>query len=802
MKKILKQIIAFCVGVLLTSCAKDIVDLTGNIQGTVKDYTNGQLVSNCSVSLSPGGKSTSTDTNGSFVFENLVADTYTLSFSKSEYNDETQEVSVVTGETTRVNVSLKLLSATTGSISGVIKDFASGQLISNCNVSLTPGGSSKTSSSSGTYEFMELAPGEYTLVFSKAGYDDANTSVAVSAGKNSVVDIMLKAKSSFSLSESNYDFGDMEVTKVFYFFNNSGEDCSFTISNVPDWISFSQLNGVVKADGSEAIAATVDRGKVSEGDYNQNVMISYSGKSSGSVTLAVKMKKVELSSPEVSISGMAENITQTSFGISGNIVSTGGSLVTNYGHCWNTTGNPTIEDTKTDLGTSDAICPFMSSVDNLNTSTTYYVRAYAKNAQGVAYSEQIAVTTEDVASDKWDGNIASSFSGGSGTYADPYIIKTGGELLLVKDYRSSYFELGGNIDLNNHNWLPFAFEGTLDGKGYIISNLNISGRTENGQGLFSSLSGKVRDLTLRMVSINSSNDCIGAIAGTLSGTISNCSVYVKKIVGGSYVGGLVGKSTDGCSIVSCNVFLSESTSNISGNYYVGGICGYVESEWEAIQISGCKVNVNLKGAESVGGIVGMFHTRESECEVTKCGFSGSISGEQYLGGVVGESSGGEALIISQSYGDIQITAEKGYAGGIRGSSGDVYANVTIISCYAKGHINCFGTLSIGGIMGQRGQSGGINNYSIYHSYSVVTSSQDVDFDGFTTCGSSYESATISNYDNGRTTDCKVACTDITTFMKECYSEYSSHWDYDKNWSWSSSVAGETITVRCPKLAWE
>ena len=146
MKKFLKQTIAFCMGVILTSCAKDIVDLTGDIQGTVKDYATGQLLSSCNVSLSPGGKSTSTDANGSFSFENLVADTYTLTFGKSGYNNETQDVSVVTGETTRVSVSLKLPSATTGSVSGVIKDYTNGQLISNCNVSLSPGGKSKTSS--------------------------------------------------------------------------------------------------------------------------------------------------------------------------------------------------------------------------------------------------------------------------------------------------------------------------------------------------------------------------------------------------------------------------------------------------------------------------------------------------------------------------------------------------------------------------------------------------------------------------------------------------------------------------------
>lgn len=802
MKKIQILAIVFSVAVFTASCAKDIVDLTGDIQGTVKDDDGGKLLENCRVALSPGGKSASTDANGVFSFEDLEARTYTLSFSKSGYVDVTQEVSVTTGQTTRVNIYMKLPLATTGKISGTIKDYANGQLISNCNVSISPGGLSVTSSSSGTYEFSELSPGSYSLTVSKAGYEDFNTTVTVTAGKTSISDVLLKAKSPFALSESSYDYGDLEVSKTFYFFNNSDESTSFSISNLPSWLSFSQTSGTIREFGNEVVTATVDRSRVSEGEYNQNVTISYSGKTSGSVNLSVKMKKVILSAPTVSISGSAYNINQTSFDITGNISATGGSQVTNYGHCWNTIGNPTINDSKTDLGTTNAICTFNSTANNLNTYTTYYVRAYAKNAQGIAYSEQIAVTTQDVASDKWDGNIASSFAGGSGSYADPYIIKTGGQLLLAKNYSDKYFELGGNIDLDNHNWLPYEFSGTLNGSGYSISNLNITGRSNDKQGLFSTMSGKVSNLTIKSASISANNDYIGAVAGSLSGTIYNCVVYVKRISGNNGVGGLVGYSLDGSNISSCKVLSSESSSIVSGNSYVGGICGYVHSDYESISIVESFVKTNLMAVSNVGGITGMLCTRNYQCDISKCGFEGTITGEQYIGGIVGGSYGGKPLVISQSYSDVKIIAEKGYAGGIRGSSGDLYAEVTIIACYAKGEINCSGTLSIGGIMGQMTQSGGSSNYLIYHSYSAMTSSQGNDFNGFSTCGWSYDSATVSSKESSFTTNCKVECSDIATFMKDCYSDYSSCWNYSNTWSWSGSINGATKTVKCPKLSWQ
>jgi len=541
---------------------------------------------------------------------------------------------------------------------------------------------------------------------------------------------------------------------------------------------------------------------VFEGTYSQNITVSYSGKESGSVSLSLKMKKVVLTSPTVSIATSAENVKQNSFDISGSITATGGSQIISYGHCWNTSGNPTINDKHTDLGTTDQILTFKSTADNLSTYTTYYVRAYAKNAQGITYSDVISVTTQDVASDKWDGNIASSFEGGSGSYADPYIVKTGGQLLLAKNYSDKYFELGGNIDLDNHNWLPYEFSGTLNGAGYLISNLNITGRSTDKQGLFSTLSGKVSNLTIKAVSISANNNYIGTVAGSLSGTISNCVVYVKQITGNNGVGGVVGYASDGSNISSCKVLPSASSGIVSGNEYIGGICGYVQSEYKAISIVESLVNINLKGATNVGGITGLLHTRNYQCDISKCGYEGSISGEQYLGGIVGGSYGGKPLVISQSYSDIKITAEKGYSGGIRGSSGDIYSPVTIISCYAKGEINCSGTLSIGGIMGQRSQSGGNSDYLIYHSYSTVTSSQGNEFDGFSTCGWSYDSATVSTMRSSRTTNCKVECLDIAAFMKDCYSEFSSHWNYSNTWLWTGSINGATKTVKCPKLSWQ
>ena len=103
MKKLF--VILLCV-LAASSCAHDIVDLTGDIMGVVKD-NNGALVENCRVSLSPGGMSDMTDADGTYSFEDLQPGEYTLSFSKLGYADMTEDVTLVTGEVKQVNVVLR-----------------------------------------------------------------------------------------------------------------------------------------------------------------------------------------------------------------------------------------------------------------------------------------------------------------------------------------------------------------------------------------------------------------------------------------------------------------------------------------------------------------------------------------------------------------------------------------------------------------------------------------------------------------------------------------------------------------------
>lgn len=89
------------------------------------------------------------------------------------------------------------------------------------------------------------------------------------------------------------------------------------------------------------------------------------------------------SKPTVTTSPVTE-ISDTSAVCGGNVTSTGSSAIVARGVCWATHINPTIEDDKT-FDSVDTGNSFTSNITGLTEGTTYYVRAYATNADGTSY---------------------------------------------------------------------------------------------------------------------------------------------------------------------------------------------------------------------------------------------------------------------------------------------------------------------------------------------------------------------------------------------------------------------------------
>ncbi|HET9915334.1 MAG TPA: NBR1-Ig-like domain-containing protein [Anaerolineales bacterium] len=86
------------------------------------------------------------------------------------------------------------------------------------------------------------------------------------------------------------------------------------------------------------------------------------------------------------------NITSTTATGNGNITALGIPNPTQHGVVWSTSANPTTADNKTTDGPVSATGAFTSSITGLTPGTLYHVRAYATNAAGTAYGEDVTFT--------------------------------------------------------------------------------------------------------------------------------------------------------------------------------------------------------------------------------------------------------------------------------------------------------------------------------------------------------------------------------------------------------------------------
>lgn len=123
------------------------------------------------------------------------------------------------------------------------------------------------------------------------------------------------------------------------------------------------------------------------GDYQD--VIHHEG---GGAILDVQVSgAVEATIPTVILNSIF-NIEENSAVANATITDDGGSTLIRRGVCWNTTGNPTYDDTH--LSNYPAtIGEFEVNLANLTHNTTYFARAYAENNIGIAYSDEIPFIT-------------------------------------------------------------------------------------------------------------------------------------------------------------------------------------------------------------------------------------------------------------------------------------------------------------------------------------------------------------------------------------------------------------------------
>ena len=265
-------------------------------------------------------------------------------------------------------------------------------------------------------------------------------------------------------------------------------------------------------------------------------------------------------------------------------------------------------------------------------------------------------------SDAWDGSIATSFAGGSGTAEDPYLIENGAQLAYLahaintdpnNTLYDKCYKLTKSIDLGGRAFTPIAvhhyegkthdsltFQGTFDGNGYAIKNFTTSSYGGCYFGLFGYISNaNIYDLDVVNYSLSGeltasvsapgyTQFCVGAVAGyALHSSIDRCYVSCSIDVSGSSaaVGGIVGYSYS--TISNCYVD-ANINSNMNKQSYVGGVCGEMGSASRADScfVLAALASFSQKSEGHAGGISGYMYALSDPAAFVNCVVNGTWQG--------------------------------------------------------------------------------------------------------------------------------------------------------------------------------
>lgn len=305
---------------------------------------------------------------------------------------------------------------------------------------------------------------------------------------------------------------------------------------------------------------------------------------------------------------------------------------------------------------------------------------------------------------------------GTGTAADPYLIKRPIDLFYLAAYVNSefyaysfygaHFKMVEDIDMEGEQLYVIGnsendaavFSGTFDGNNKKIKNFYITDEVINQETFAQEYLTYV------------------GLFGTAVATLEN-PVVIKNVIledykievhpaqsqqyscSGSLLGFGIGVQISGCSLNGEIVAVGDDNQMI----YTGGVVGLLQSAYNTqgrvvsydAYVTNTATDVEINGVgslRSAGGVVGYLTSADisSIAYVANCSSYGSVSGAMHSGGIVGTM--GRYTSIANCYASGEIIANNGignpllmddykiaYAGGIAGFS----ANDTVISnCYA------------------------------------------------------------------------------------------------------------------------
>lgn len=391
------------VGILLSACTKEIAETTGGIAGVVSDARSHEPLAGVSVSLSSVGRTVATGADGRYRFSGLDAQEYTVQVSGEGYQSDRKTVQVIPGETAALDFQLTPSTSSLG-VSQSTLDFGNNtttlafDILNNGFSTLSWQISEDIAWLSCTPTSGTVASGEKVSVVAhveRTGLEPGEYSQTIAISSNGGSQVMRVDMSvlgiSVSFSPEVLDFGSVTTSMQLTLTNLDSGDVSYALEPSNDWIQVGKTSGTFAR--SEVITVSVDRSQYAEGDYDGKLILVVG---EDQVEIPVKMNIPAKAKPTVSLQTV-EEVTFNSALFRGAVLAVGSAEVTRHGFCWGTSPSPEVSSSAScNLGDCAEAKDYDYIASGLEPSTQYYVRAYAENAEGVSYSNEVSFRTEGV----------------------------------------------------------------------------------------------------------------------------------------------------------------------------------------------------------------------------------------------------------------------------------------------------------------------------------------------------------------------------------------------------------------------
>ena len=169
-----------------------------------------------------------------------------------------------------------------GGIYGTVLDKESGEPIRNAEITLNPGGKTTVVGSNGTYEFVNLEAGMYTVNVQADGYDHNSKTANVVNGESTACDFHLTKtiiNQDLEITPTSLNFGTTQNQLSATITNRGTEETTWSLDlGVCKWLSANPVSGRIGAGKTQAIIFSVDRSLLQK-DETAVVTISAFGNS-------------------------------------------------------------------------------------------------------------------------------------------------------------------------------------------------------------------------------------------------------------------------------------------------------------------------------------------------------------------------------------------------------------------------------------------------------------------------------------------------------------------------------------------